>query len=72
MEGMYDEFGNYVGPELSDGSGSEGEEEDSGAASEGDAEMEAAEAAADRRMGLADEDAGPSGMQVVLHEDQKY
>jgi len=72
MEGMYDEFGNYVGPELSDGSGSEGEEEDSGAASEGDAEMEAAEAAADRRMGLADEDAGPSGMQVVLHEDKKY
>lgn len=72
-ESLYDEFGNYIGPELSE---SEEEDEDEELADAEDAELD--EAAADARMDLvagADEDEESEGEpdnSIVLHEDKKY
>ncbi|KAL9968242.1 hypothetical protein ACROYT_G026594 [Oculina patagonica] len=60
---LYDEFGNYIGPELDSDEESEEEEE----ADEEDA-VEYAEDDEDEQM---DQDEEPQ-MQVVLHEDKKY
>ncbi|XP_020611466.1 116 kDa U5 small nuclear ribonucleoprotein component-like [Orbicella faveolata] len=60
---LYDEFGNYIGPELESDEESEEEEE----ADEEDA-IEYAEDDEDEQM---DQDEEPQ-MQVVLHEDKKY
>mmetsp|Transcript_825 Transcript_825/g.1238 ORF Transcript_825/g.1238 Transcript_825/m.1238 type:complete len:84 (+) Transcript_825:135-386(+) len=74
---LYDEFGNYIGPDLA----SEQEEE------EADFDDEEAEARANSRMQAGDmsedegavpmdadesEEAGPMENAVVLHEDKKY
>ncbi|CAL5227943.1 g10990 [Coccomyxa viridis] len=74
-ESLYDEFGNYIGPELSE---SEEEEEEH----DEDEDMAEAEAAANARMEAVagQEGAGVNGMDdddnpemaVVLHEDKKY
>lgn len=77
-EELYDEFGNYVGPELPD---SDEEEQD---APEDDLDMDAAEEAANRRLGMTGDEADGVPMEedeeqeenletaVVLHEDKKY
>ena len=76
MEGedLYDEFGNYVGPPLSD----DDEEEES--QEEYDETMAEAEERANERLafieGAEDPENGVEddeiGQQVVLHEDKKY
>ena len=71
---MYDEFGNYVGPPLSD----DDEEEES--QEEYDETMAEAEERANERLafieGAEDPENGVEddeiGQQVVLHEDKKY
>jgi len=72
---LYDEFGNYVGPPLSEDEESEGDvrsvEEE-----EYDEELAAAEARADERMAFLEEaeeehEEDP-GQQIVLHEDKKH
>lgn len=63
MADLYDEFGNYIGPELESDEESEEEEE----VDEEDA-IEYAEDDEDEQM---DQDEEPQ-MQVVLHEDKKY
>ncbi|KAK9906659.1 hypothetical protein WJX75_005709 [Coccomyxa subellipsoidea] len=74
-ESLYDEFGNYIGPELS---GSEEEDEEE---VEEDEDMAEAEALANARMDmvqsagvpeLPDDDEEPIENAVVLHEDKKY
>ncbi|WZN62719.1 U5 small nuclear ribonucleoprotein component [Chloropicon roscoffensis] len=68
---LYDEFGNYIGPPLSDGSsGDEGFSEEN----VHDAEMAEAEARANERLmeGEADDLADEPGQHIVLHEDKKY
>lgn len=74
-DSLYDEFGNYVGPELS-GDESDGSEGDSGAGGSSDEDgsgmdLDAAEAAADARLAAGDADQQP-GQHLVLHEDKKY
>lgn len=75
---LYDEFGNYIGPELSESEEEEEElqqqAEEEGMAEE-EEEEEGAEAMEEDRMpgtdlALYGEEGG--GMQVVLHEDKKY
>uniref|UniRef100_A0A061R8M5 SNU114 homolog n=1 Tax=Tetraselmis sp. GSL018 TaxID=582737 RepID=A0A061R8M5_9CHLO len=79
-ESLYDEFGNYIGPELSDseaeseegeGQASDHEPADSEEDAE-DQEMDDAEAAANRRLGIEDGDDQNMETAVVLHEDKKY
>ena len=71
---MYDEFGNYIGPELSDDDESaedddEDDEEDSG----GDDDEEAADGDGGEAMEATDTGAAePSSTAIVLHEDKKY
>lgn len=75
---LYDEFGNYIGPELSDSD--EEDEQQAAAEEEGvgeDEEDEEAEAMEeDGRMPGTDMalygEEGGGGMSVVLHEDKKY
>mmetsp|Transcript_22656 Transcript_22656/g.57692 ORF Transcript_22656/g.57692 Transcript_22656/m.57692 type:complete len:994 (-) Transcript_22656:539-3520(-) len=75
-DSLYDEFGNYIGPELAS------DQEDDG---DDDYDMEEAERRANERMAAGDvemadgdaadeedEDAGPMAGAVVLHEDKKY
>lgn len=74
---LYDEFGNYIGPELDSEEEDEGEEyeDEDGRVEDGeeDEDMEEAERRADARAGLiTDEGPEEPGMQVVLHEDKKY
>lgn len=79
MDDLYDEFGNYIGPELSESE--QDEEVDEEAAARQDEEEDAdemdldeAERRANDRLGVADdEDADPSSSTaVVLHEDKKF
>jgi U5 small nuclear ribonucleoprotein component len=74
-EDLYDEFGNYVGPELND---SDAEEED-GLPFEGDiAEMDFEEGHDSRNMALVEGSNFDQGRivadenRIVLHEDKKY
>jgi 116 kDa U5 small nuclear ribonucleoprotein component len=71
MDGaLYDEFGNYIGPHLSDDdSDSEGEEDDEDDEDAGDEDH--GENAMDTQPTGANI-AGPSGQQIILHEDKKY
>jgi len=67
MDGdLYDEFGNYIGPEL-ESDESEGEEEKYGAEEEEDELEEDGET-----METGDEPEAGQEMAVVLHEDKKY
>lgn len=70
MDGaLYDEFGNYIGPELSDDdsdSEEDDEDEDEGEEEDDDEDAMDSQPAADANV------AGPSGQQIVLHEDKKY
>ena len=59
---MYDEFGNYIGPELESDEESEDSMEDQDMNQEVDEPAEIAE----------DEDETVSSSAVVLHEDKKY
>merc|ERR550534_1424436 len=59
---MYDEFGNYIGPELESDEESEDSMEDQDMNQEVDEPAEVAE----------DEDETVSSTAVVLHEDKKY
>lgn len=64
----YDEFGNYIGPALSDSDvEEEEEEEEQHVGSEGDVDMDDAGAAAG-----GDEEDGEPGTSIVLAEDKKY
>ncbi len=70
-EALYDEFGNYIGPELSDDSDDSSAEEGSdgeGEAAEGDA-METEDGP---RMTTLDEVELSESTDIVLHEDKKY
>jgi small GTP-binding protein len=73
MEGaQYDEFGNYIGPDLTEDE-SESADEEEELADEGDADGADDEHAMDGQPAVAaDGTAGPSGQQIVLHEDKKY
>ncbi|KAL3831330.1 hypothetical protein ACJMK2_023095 [Sinanodonta woodiana] len=67
---LYDEFGNYIGPELdSDDEGEQDDDEDID-----DREEQGQEYAGNEDDDGMDADEGdsPSDMQVVLHEDKKY
>eukprot|EP00884_Botryococcus_braunii_P000125 jgi/Botrbrau1/10112/Bobra.20_2s0019.1 len=77
-ESLYDEFGNYIGPDLGSDKDDDSEEEQE----DEDEEMEDAERAADARMAMTmnggqdigeeyDDDEDPANA-VVLHEDKKY
>lgn len=72
----YDEFGNYIGPALSDDDGSEEEEDDDDLSLGDDDDGDDADESDGDRMDAADtqvgDGAGPSGQQIVLHEDKKY
>jgi 116 kDa U5 small nuclear ribonucleoprotein component len=71
---LYDEFGNYIGPSLSD-DGSQEEEDDfeDEEESEGDDDEEAADRDGGDAMDAVDTGAaGPSSTAIVLHEDKKY
>jgi U5 small nuclear ribonucleoprotein component len=79
MEGeeLYDEFGNYIGPPLSDDDSDVSESEERN--EEEDDVMAEAEARADERLAFLEagegEDQGEEetlGQQIVLHEDKKY
>ena len=61
---LYDEFGNYIGPDLEseDDSDSEAEER----------EEEEAENGQEEEMEQDEEEQGGQSMAVVLHEDKKY
>lgn len=75
-ESLYDEFGNYIGPELASDQEDEGDDYDMDEAERlanermaaGDVEMADGDGAAEED----DEDAGPMAGAVVLHEDKKY
>jgi U5 small nuclear ribonucleoprotein component len=79
-EALYDEFGNYIGPELSDEGSDSGsdlaQDDDEGAQWEDELEdeirrakdSEAAAAQESKQMDLA----GDSGTAIVLHEDKQY
>ena len=68
----YDEFGNYIGPALSDDDESEQEDDDDDL-SLADDDDDADESDGDRMDAVDTGDrARPSGQQVVLHEDKKY
>lgn len=68
-ESLYDEFGNYVGPELS---GSEEEEEEEQVQQQPGAEDMDAQAGSEvEEDGEEEDDGAPSGA-LVLHEDKKY
>eukprot|EP00873_Tetraselmis_striata_P045198 jgi/Tetstr1/465462/TSEL_010146.t1 len=78
-DSLYDEFGNYIGPELSDSDAEsdegpeEGSQEERGSDEDmEDRELAEAEAAANRRLGLDDGDEENAETAVVLHEDKKY
>ncbi|XP_065897032.1 116 kDa U5 small nuclear ribonucleoprotein component-like [Dysidea avara] len=60
---LYDEFGNYIGPELESDESDEGEDQDRDEMQDDD-EQGTAEA--------MDDEPGDSSMAVVLHEDKKY
>ncbi|MGH0134136.1 UNVERIFIED_CONTAM: hypothetical protein FKN15_016645 [Acipenser sinensis] len=60
---LYDEFGNYIGPEL-DSDEEDDLDRDARDADEEDEEEEEEEP--------VDQDEEHSGMEVVLHEDKKY
>ncbi|XP_052246978.1 116 kDa U5 small nuclear ribonucleoprotein component-like [Dreissena polymorpha] len=67
MDGdLYDEFGNYIGPEL-DSDDDEDDSDDSGEQEEAEKFPDADD---DEAMDADDDDA--ADMQVVLHEDKKY
>lgn len=68
-DSLYDEFGNYIGPELSDSGEDEGEEVPMG---EGMDEEGLGGGAMDVSGGEEEEDGVEGGMAVVLHEDKKY
>jgi U5 small nuclear ribonucleoprotein component len=75
-EALYDEFGNYIGPELSDdddssaGSAEEGSDDDGDAAEGGGAaDMETDDGP---RMTTLDEVELSESTEIVLHEDKKY
>eukprot|EP00877_Chromochloris_zofingiensis_P014926 jgi/Chrzof1/9688/Cz04g12070.t1 len=79
-DSLYDEFGNYIGPELSDSDQDVDDHDANGAAhdadeADDDVDMDEAEARANERLGMTyeadDEDAGPQSS-VVLYEDKKY
>lgn len=76
MEVLYDDFGNYIGPELS-GESDEDDEEAEEVEQPEEEDLDAAEAAANARLDATEgvdameEDEDP-GTQVVLHEDKKY
>ncbi len=59
---MYDEFGNYIGPELE----SEGESEAGEDADDVGQDVE------DEEMAMVEDDDAEPEMAVVLHEDKKY
>ena len=61
---LYDEFGNYVGPDLESEDDSESEAEER--------EEEEAEGGQDEEMEQDEEEQGGQSMAVVLHEDKKY
>lgn len=70
---LYDEFGNYVGPALSDGS--EEDEDDDEDEEESEDEDEEDDAEGDGRAEMDATDTGaaePSSTAIVLHEDKKY
>mmetsp|Transcript_14693 Transcript_14693/g.41340 ORF Transcript_14693/g.41340 Transcript_14693/m.41340 type:complete len:992 (-) Transcript_14693:61-3036(-) len=78
-DSLYDEFGNYIGPELSDSDAGSDDEPADGSDAEHvsdedmeDRELEEAEAAANRRLGLEDGEEENIETAVVLHEDKKY
>ena len=77
-EALYDEFGNYIGPELSDDSdGSDSDAgSDAGSDDEGAAGAEGGEAPMDTdegpRMTTLDEVDVSASTEIVLHEDKKY
>uniref|UniRef100_A0A8C2DCD5 116 kDa U5 small nuclear ribonucleoprotein component n=1 Tax=Cyprinus carpio TaxID=7962 RepID=A0A8C2DCD5_CYPCA len=62
---LYDEFGNYIGPEL------DSDEDEEVDAEDRDAD-EADEEDDDEDQAEVDEEEGGGGMEVVLHEDKKY
>ena len=61
---LYDEFGNYVGPDLESEDDSESEAEER--------EEEEADAGQEEEMEQDEEEQGGQSMAVVLHEDKKY
>jgi U5 small nuclear ribonucleoprotein component len=63
---LYDEFGNYIGPELES---EPSEEEDEGEEDQEDAEEGAG---GDRELMLVEEEEEGTSTAVVLHEDKKY
>ncbi|MEW5298101.1 MAG: hypothetical protein WDW36_001258 [Sanguina aurantia] len=67
-ESLYDEFGNYVGPELS--GSDEDEDEDLDQQMDDDEDMQEKERSSDA--GIDEEEDVNPGMSVVLHEDKKY
>ena len=72
-EALYDEFGNYIGPELSDD-----DDSSAGSADEGSDAEEAADGAGDMetdegpRMTTLDEVELSESTEIVLHEDKYY
>ncbi|KAI1292799.1 U5 small nuclear ribonucleoprotein component [Halotydeus destructor] len=67
MDGdLYDEFGNYIGPEIE--SDEEDNLEEDGERGEGDV----VEYQNDQNMEAEDDEPDASEMQVILHEDKKY
>lgn len=60
-DNLYDEFGNYIGPELSDNEGAQDEEPEDAQGSEIEEEKEITTRKEDIR-----------GDEIVLHEDKKY
>ncbi|ESO05879.1 hypothetical protein HELRODRAFT_105890 [Helobdella robusta] len=68
MDGdLYDEFGNYIGPDIESDSDSADELDD-----RDDDDAEDAHDDMDEGAVVGEEDDEESGMQVVLHEDKKY
>ncbi|KAK8774126.1 hypothetical protein V5799_011341 [Amblyomma americanum] len=63
---LYDEFGNYIGPELE----SDSDDEDADRYDRQDADAQEMQEDDDMDGGRDDDDMGD--MQVVLHEDKKY
>ncbi|KDD73724.1 hypothetical protein H632_c1892p1, partial [Helicosporidium sp. ATCC 50920] len=70
-DSLYDEFGNYIGPELSDSEASEPEDA-AGGAGPGPGGEDQAGSDAESIGDEAVDDGGPTGMSLVLHEDKKY
>ena len=63
---LYDEFGNYIGPDLESEEESEGEDADEVALEDVDDDDD------EMRVDVADNDDAEPEMAVVLHEDKKY